>query len=244
MAWVEGTVTARTVWAEGLFTLRVDAAVEPFAPGQWLNLGLTIDGELVKRSYSVASAPGRPLEFYVVRVDAGALTPRLDALGVGDTLQVQSTPQGFFTLDFVPDARDLWLVATGTGLGPYLSMLRSGILWDRFERVIMVHGVRRVSHLGYREELEALADARDPFHYLPMVSREDDERALRGRIPANLTNGHLERAAGVTIDPAQSHILLCGNPDMIRDTMDVLAGRGLRKHRVRKPGHISTETYW
>lgn len=244
MAWLDGTVVARTDWADGLFTLRVDAEIEPFAPGQWLNLGMRIDGELVKRSYSIASAPGLPLEFYLVRVEGGLLTPRLDALRVGEGLLVQTEPQGFFTLDELPKAEDLWLLATGTGLGPYLSMLRSGWLWKRFGRVLLVHGVRCVDHLGYREELEGVEQARPDFRYVPVLSRQDDERALRGRIPALLEDGRLEKAARATIDPERSHVLLCGNPDMIRDTSATLAERGLRKHRRRKPGHITTEKYW
>ncbi len=244
MPWVDGKVVARTEWAEGLVTLRVDAPAIDFAPGQWLNLGLTLHGELVKRSYSIASAPGLPLELYLVVVEGGALSPHLCALDVGDALLVQTDAQGFFTLDHVPDARDLWLLATGTGLGPYISMIRSGRLWSRFERVVLVHGARHVDQLGYRDELEGIAERRAGFTYVPMVSRQDDERALRGRIPANLDNGRLEKAAGLSLRPELSHVLLCGNPDMIRDTTDALAARGLRKHRTRKPGHISTEKYW
>lgn len=123
-------------------------------------------------------------------------------------------------------------------------MIRSGRLWSRFERVVLVHGARHVDQLGYRDELEGIAERRAGFTYVPMVSRQDDERALRGRIPANLDNGRLEKAAGLSLRPELSHVLLCGNPDMIRDTTDALAARGLRKHRTRKPGHISTEKYW
>ena len=198
----------------------------------------------VRRPYSIASAPGLPLEFYLVVVSEGALSPSLHALGVGDAIGVQSDARGFFTLEHVPEVRDLWLLATGTGLGPYVSMIRSGQLWDRFERVVLVHGARRANHLGYREELEGVAARRSGFVYVPVISRQDDERALRGRIPANIDNGHLEKAAGVELDPAHSHVLVCGNPDMVADTTTALATRGLRKHRSRKPGHISTEKYW
>lgn len=244
MPWSDGKIVARTDWAEGLVTLRIEGPPVDFAPGQWLNLGLTIGGERVKRSYSIASAPGLPLEFYLVVVEGGALSPHLCALGVGDEIAVQTDAQGFFTLDHVPDARDLWLLATGTGLGPYVSMIRSGQLWGRFERVVLVHGARRVEQLGYREELEGIAERRPGFAYLPIVSREDDERALRGRIPGNIDEGRLEKAAGLELSPDRSHVLLCGNPDMIRDTTETLVRRGLRKHRTRKPGHISTEKYW
>jgi ferredoxin/flavodoxin---NADP+ reductase len=244
VAWIHGEVLARRDWADGLFTLRIAADIGPFLPGQWLNIALEIGGDLVKRPYSIASAPGLPLEVYLVRVDDGALTPMLDRLGVGDTLQVSSDPAGFFTLEHVPEARHLWLLATGTGLGPFLSMLRSGQLWTRHERVVLVHGARLSSQLGYREELEAMAETRSGFRYLPVVSRESDELALAGRIPANVDNGHLEAAAELQLNPADSHVLICGNPAMIRDTVESLGQRGLRKHRTRAPGHITTEKYW
>src|SRR4030095_8633926 len=98
---------------------------------------------------SLASVPGDPLEFFLVRVAGGALTPSLLSLDVGDTLFVDDKPRGFFTIEYVPRCRDGWLVSTGTGLAPFLSMLRSKRVWQRFERVVVVHGVRLNAHLAY-----------------------------------------------------------------------------------------------
>src|SRR4051812_11946435 len=136
---VEGRVAARRDWAPGLITLTVDAQIEPFTPGQFANLGLESGAELTRRSYSIASAPGAPLEFYLKEVPAGVLTPKLTRLEVGARVLVERKPQGFFTLAYVPPCRDLWLVATGTGLGPFIAMLRSPEVWQRFERVSVVH---------------------------------------------------------------------------------------------------------
>jgi ferredoxin--NADP+ reductase len=241
MTFAEARVLARTDWAEGLWTVRLDAEVS-FRPGQFVNLALELDGEMVRRAYSLASPPGRPPEFYLVRVPSGRFTTRLYERRIGDTVLCEREAHGFFTLEHVPPARDAWLLATGTGLGPFLSMLRSGEPFARFENVVLVHGVRCAAHLGHREELAALADARPRFRYLPVLSREESE--LTGRIPQLALDGRLERAAGRELDPAQSHVLLCGNPDMIRDATAALEQRGLRKHRKREPGHITTERYW
>lgn len=246
MAWVSAKVSERIEWAKGLITLRLDTVVTPFVPGQFVNLALDIGADRIKRSYSVASAPGQPSEFYLALVPGGALTPALFERGPGQEVWLDDRPLGFFTLDHVPPARHLWLLATGTGLGPFLSMLRSPTVWERFERIALVHGVRQVSHLGYGVELSAYARERPgQFAYLPLISREAPPLGgLAGRLPPLIASGELERELGLTLSPADSHVLLCGNPAMISDVQQVLGERGLVKHRPRKPGHISFESYW
>ena len=241
----QGRVAARRDWAPGLITLTVEAAIEPFVAGQFVNLGLEVDGEFVRRSYSIASAPGLPLEFYLKEVPGGSLTPRLTRLEPGAELWVERKPQGFFTLAYVPQCRDLWLVATGTGLGPFMAMLRAGEIWQRFERVSVVHGARSATHLAYAEELTGLAAAHPGrLMYTPLVSGGSPGPALPGRVTTAFADGSLEARAGVPLDPERSHLMLCGNPDMILEVTALLALRGLRKHRVRTPGHISAEKYW
>ncbi len=246
MSWTESRILQRRVWAEGLITLRLDAQIEPFAAGQFVNLGLDIGGTLVRRSYSMASAPDAPLEFYLNLVEGGVLTPRLFEMPLGSGVEVQTTPQGFFTLAYVPPAKELWMVATGTGLGPFMSMLGTEEPWQRFERIVLVHGVRIAAHLGYGEELAELSRAHGGrLVRVPVVSREPDaEGVLHGRITRLFEQGELERAAGLTLSPERSHLMLCGNPGMIAETIDLLKHRGLRKHRMRAPGHISIEKYW
>jgi ferredoxin--NADP+ reductase len=245
VSFLECAVVGRTDWAEGLFSLTLDGQIDAFQPGQFVNLAIEQGGELVKRSYSIASAPGQPLEFYLVRVGGGALTPVLFDKRIGDTVLVEREPYGFFSLDHVPPARHLWMVATGTGLAPFLSMLRSGTPLERFERVVLVHGVRLGEQLAYRGELEALAAAsRGRLSYLPLVSRQTWPGALEGRVTDVLSDGRLEGAADLALTTSHSHVMLCGNPEMIRDMQSVLGERGLRKHRMRAPGHITVERYW
>jgi ferredoxin--NADP+ reductase len=244
--WSEGHVAARHDWAPGLFTLSVAADVEPFEPGQFVNLALDLGGTIERRSYSIASPPGAPLEFLVAEVKPGVLTPSLGALEPGQKLLVERKPQGFFTLKWVPAARHLWLVATGTGLGPFLSILRSPDVYARFERVVLVHGARDRDHLAYREELRALRAARGgQLEVAWLVSREGTgEGVLAGRVTSALADGSLERAVGLTLSAADSHVMLCGNPAMIEEMTTLLGERGMKKHRVRAPGHITIEKYW
>ena len=238
------TVINRQDWTPGLMTLRL-AARAAFRPGQFMNLGLHLPSGFVSRSYSLASAPDAPLEVLLARVGEGALTPALFELREGSTLELDPKPQGFFTFDYVPPHRELWLLATGTGLGPFLSMLRSGQAFERAERVLLVHGVRGAVELAHRQELEALCEARGKaFRYLPVLSREGAAGLPQGRLTTLLQTGELERYADTEIKPESAHFMLCGNPAMIDEVITLLGERGLRRHRQRTPGHITTEKYW
>ena len=210
-----------------------------------MNIGLHLPEGFVSRSYSLASAPGEELEVLLARVGEGALTPALFELAVGGRVSLDPKAQGFFTFDYVPPHRELWLVATGTGLGPFLSMLRSGVAFERAERVVLVHGAGGAAELAHRSELESLvAERRGAFRYVPALSREAAPGALPGRVTHLLASGELERHVGTPISAESSHFMLCGNPAMIEEVTTLLAERGLRKHRQRSPGHITTEKYW
>lgn len=241
--WSRARVLERTEWAPGLITLRL--GVEPmFEAGQFFNLGLYLEGEFTRRAYSAASAPGAPLEFFIAEVNDGEFSPALFALDEGQHVWVEDKPQGFFTLRYVPDAEELWLVATGTGLGPFIAMLRSGQLWERFRRVIVVHGVRDAAQLAYRTDLAAWREQR-PLGVVTCLSRASAvPPLLSGRVTQALVDGSLEAAAGTSISPERSHVMLCGNPEMLEEMSALLHARGLSKHRQRKPGHITTEKYW
>ncbi len=227
-------------------SLELEAITSPFVPGQFVNLGLDLGGSRIKRSYSLASAPGQPSEVYLALVPEGALTPALFERGAGDSVWLDDRALGFFTLEHVPPAERVWLLATGTGIGPFLAMLRSPTLWQRFTRIVLVHGVRYVSHLGYADELARLArEHAGQLDYLPVVTRDAaPSGALSGRLPGLIESGELERRLGLSFDASRDHVLLCGNPAMITEAQAVLAARGLEKHRPRKPGHVTIESYW
>jgi ferredoxin--NADP+ reductase len=216
-----------------------------FRPGQFMNLGLYLPSGFVSRSYSLASAPGEPLEVLLARVGQGELTPALFELQEGASIVVDTKAQGFFSFDFVPPHRELWMLATGTGLGPFLSMLRSGVAFERAERVVLAHGARGPAELAHRRELEELVAARaGAFSYVPVLSREPEPGLLAGRLTQVLPNGELEARTELKLDASRSHVLLCGNPAMIDEVTAQLTERGLRRHRQRAPGHITTEKYW
>ncbi len=148
--WVTGKVTKVQNWTDALFSLTVHAPVLPFTAGQFTKLGLEIDGERVQRAYSYVNSPDNPdLEFYLVTVPDGKLSPRLAALKPGDEVQVVSEAAGFFVLDEVPDCETLWMLATGTAIGPYLSILQLGKDLDRFKNLVLVHAARYAADLSY-----------------------------------------------------------------------------------------------
>lgn len=243
--WLQARVIANHAWTDRLYSLRFEAAMPSFKPGQFIRVAMDIDGERVGRPYSLVNAPGEPVgEIYYNPVPEGPLSPRLAQLQPGDEFWVSDSANGFLTLDEVPACRHLWLMATGTGVGPFIAMLSDDAAWQRFEHVMLVHSVRHVAELGYRERLEALA-AKHPqrFHYLPTVTREVQPGMLHRRIPQLITDGDLEEAAGVAITPEDSHVMLCGSNDMITDTMAILGERGMQRHRRKEPGHISMEKY-
>lgn len=245
-AWTHGKIVEHKRWNEKLHTLYIDAAIEPHQAGQFVKIGLNICGEIISRPYSLVNAPSHPpLEIYYIHVPGGLLTTRLIALEAGDEILVSPRAHGFMVLDEIPLARHLWLVATGTGVGPFLAILDDGKVWERFERVVLVYAVRTLRELSYQERIAGVAAAHaDRFSFIPFISRENLPFALPGRIPQAITDGALEGRAGIAITPQDSQFVLCGNPAMVEDVSQCLIGRGLKKHRRRDPGQVTIESYW
>ncbi len=222
----------------------------PFEPGQYTSLGrVEPDGTLVRRTYSIASSAHRRdrLEFFVVHVDDGEFTTWLGRQREGARLWLAPRASGAFTLEGVSRGHDVVFVATGTGVSPYLSMIRTYRRDPRWRRCVLIHGVRRAADLGYRVELEALARDDERFVYLPTVTREpegSDWTGLRGRVQEVLEPERFESLCGFAIDPRATHVFLCGNPAMVDDVEARLAARGFTHHRSRRPGTLHVEKYW
>jgi ferredoxin--NADP+ reductase len=243
-AWLEGRVVENRHWTEALFSLRVEGAPLDFAAGQFVRIALDIGGERVARPFSFVNPPQEPLhEFYGIVVPQGPLSPRLAELRAGDLLWVAGNPAGFLVLSELPDAQTLWLMSTGTGIAPFLSILRTEAPWRRFAEVVLVHAVRHARELVYQDLIGQIGK-RAAFRYVSFVSRETAPGALAGRIPAAVRDGRLEAAAGLALSAQTSQVMLCGNPDMLKDTSAALIERGMRKHRRRSPGHITVESFW
>ncbi len=238
---LNATVSERVDLAAGLFILRIvpDEGVADFLPGQSLQLGcITADG-LLTRPYSIASSPleRRYVEFYVSSVRGGSLSPYLMRVGVGDRIHVSAQASGTFTLASVPPDAGIILIGSGTGLGPFMSMVRTPFCLEGRPRLCVLHGVRHRADLGYHDELVALASRNSHFHYLAAVSRDAldfADPAVQGRRLEDLI-AHSACAP----DPAADHVFLCGNPQMIDHLAGVLTERGFRA-----PHNLSFEKYW
>lgn len=245
-SWLEGRVLENRHWTDALFSLRVEAPRLKFQAGQFVRIALDIDGERIARPFSFVNPPADAvLEFYGVIVPQGPLSPRLARLAAGDALHVATNPSGFLVLSEVPDAETLWLISTGTGIAPFLSILGDERLWQRYPSVVLVHAVRHAAELTYRERLDGLAQRMgERLRVVSMVSREAARGALEGRIPAAIRDGRLTAAAGRPLSTERAQVMLCGNPDMIRDASEALKELGMRKHRRRSPGQITVESFW
>ncbi|MHC5212266.1 MAG: ferredoxin--NADP reductase [Planctomycetota bacterium] len=226
-------------------------ALPDFEPGQYATLGLPDPdqaGGLLRRVYSIASPPGRDhLEFYIQLVKQGDFTKTLWPLVAGDPLFVSPSIAGSFTLEGVPPDSDVVLVATGTGLAPFASMVRHFLGGERWRRCIVMHGARTSRELGYRTAFERLA-AEDPtLTYLPTLTRQPEGEAWdgpRGRVQALLDGDAMLDRTGVALDPDRCHVFLCGNPAMIDDVEARLTTRGFRHHTAEVSGNLHFERYW
>ena len=205
---------------------------------------------LIRRAYSVASSPEERghLEFYITLIRSGALTPRLWVLNPGDPLWLGGKFSGLFTLDEVPDAGNIVLIATGTGLAPYMSMVRSFLLNESQRRVAVLHGARHSWDLGYRSELLTLQRLFENFDYVPTISRPDEEPlpwgGASGYVQELWRTGRIADLWGFPAEPGNTHVFLCGNPSMVEQAMKLLEAEGFREHTRPEPGQIHVEKYW
>jgi ferredoxin--NADP+ reductase len=243
---VEGKVVGIRQWTDRLFSIMVDAPVEPWQSGQFGKLVLEIGGEAIGRPYSYVNAPDeRPLEFYYITVEGGPLTERLVKLKPGDAIYLAPKAAGFLVLAELPQAENLWMLSTGTALGPFLSILKTPDPWARFRDVVLVHAVRSAAELTYRDQIDRLLAAHPGrLRYVPFVSREPTDFAIQARVPEAIRDGRLQAKAGVELSPAKSQVMICGNPDMVKDTTDTLIELGFKKNKRKDPGQITVENYW
>lgn len=242
--WCQATVINNHRWTEKLFSLTLSADIEQFVAGQFTKLALTVNDKRQAAAYSFVNAPDdNVLEFYLIEVPNGRLSPALMRLELGDTLEIAKQASGFFTLDDVPKSKQLWMLATGTAIGPYLSILQEQQVWRDYQTIVLVHAVRHQSDLSYQPLIKVLC--RNPqLRYVSIVSRESNAAGLTGRIPALIANGDLAKFANLSMSPVDSQFMICGNPEMVRDTSQVLLDKGYQRNRRSKPGHITIEQYW
>lgn len=237
-------------WTPTLFSFTMTRPAHfKFTAGQFARIGLKVGEELVVRAYSVVSSPfDETLEFFSIVVPDGAFTSNLQHLKVGDELYLEKIPYGYLTLTRYqqPLPHDLWLLATGTGLAPFLSMLQDFDTWSKYQKINLVYSVRTAAELAYVDRIQEIAEifgeGHIGFKFISIITR-DPSAQLHDRLPVLIENGELEKVAGIELSPATSHVMLCGNPEMVDDTKDALKRRGLTMNR-RGEGNIAVENYW
>ncbi len=247
------TLLEVTPLTPSLFTLRTtrDQGFR-FTAGQFARLGVTkADGSTVWRAYSMVSSPyDEFLKFFSIVVPGGEFTSELSRLQVGDSVLVDRQAFGYLTLDRFVDGRDLWLLSTGTGVAPFLSILQDFEVWEKFERIILVYSAREQKELAYQDLIhqlttrEHLAQHAHKFTYVPIVTREVIPGELHGRITTLIESGELEARVGAQLTAEHSRVMLCGNPQMIDDTRKLLKERNMQLSLTRRPGQVAVENYW
>lgn len=238
------TLTSRREVAPAVFDLLFTRPADwTFKAGQFARIGLPVeDAEPVFRAYSIAGSPEAPgLRFLVKAVEGGALSPRLTALNPGDEVLLDGEAQGNLLPERIPGGDEVWMLATGSGLAPFLAMTGDDKTLAPWKKRVLVIGART------REEVERLAawaqaQTKVPLTILAAASREEGE--LSGRIPALIESGALEAKAGCLLTPESSRLLLCGNPDFIRETRALMKARGIVSPRLGKPGQLLVESLW
>ncbi|MET0331619.1 MAG: ferredoxin--NADP reductase [Dyella sp.] len=238
-------------WNDSLFSFRTTR--DPgfrFESGHFVMIGLEVEGRPLMRAYSIASAHYEEhLEFFSIKVPDGPLTSRLQHLKPGDPLIVSRKPTGTLVLNDLKPGKHLYLLGTGTGLAPFMSIIRDPETYERFDKVVLAHGVRHVSDLAYADYLENelpqheyLGELiRDKLIYYPSVTR--DTFRNQGRITDAIADGLMAQTIGLPpLNPDTDRVMLCGSPAMLEDTCALLDGRGFQASpRTREPGDYVIE---
>jgi ferredoxin--NADP+ reductase len=251
--WREERVIGYWHWTPQLISFRTTR--DPgfrFVPGRYARLGLAEPGgDTVWRPFSMVSAASDDfLEFLVVLIEGGEFSRRFAALKIGDPVLMEKPSFGFLTLDQLAPGETLWMFASGSGLGPFLSILHDQLPWRSYKHLVLVHSVRYAADLAYREDIVAVRQAHASagigadLRYFPVVTREMAPRTLSARIPQLIEDGRLESAAGIPLDVATSRVMVCGNPDLAKEMRHLLTARGFATSRRGVPGQMAFEKYW
>lgn len=255
--------------APGLIILQVRPdgwELPEFEPGQYGVLGLPGSAarvelsdpeesapdpeKLIKRAYSIASSSKEKkyVELYITLIRSGALTPRIFGLNEGDRLFLGPKFKGVFRLDHAPEEANLVMISTGTGIAPYMSMIRSEFTTRPDRRFALLHGARHSWDLGYRAELETLDYYFEGFTYAPTISRPEEERegwnGYTGYVQELWKKGVAQKACGCDLTPDNTHIFLCGSPAMVEELVTFLADEGFKEHKKKDPGQVHVERFW
>lgn len=245
ITWLKGQVIARTEWHKTLISIKVATEKLNFIPGQFTIIGLEHNNTILHRPYSLVNTPEADLEIHLNLVQAGEFSPLLFQLQNGDDILISNRPSGLLTLDEVPDVPHLWLFATGTGIGPFISILKTQTSWQRFQKITVAYSVKTQADMAYLAFFRQLqTQYPDLFNFVPIITREIIAGTQHTRITELISSGELERLTGHAFNNTTSHVMLCGNANMLDDVTLLLEQRGLTKHSRREPGNIAIEKYY
>jgi len=237
-------------WTDKLFSFTTtrDSSLR-FSNGHFTMIGLRIDGKPLLRAYSIVSANYEEhLEFLSIKVQDGPLTSRLQHIQPGDSIVVGRKPTGTLLIDYLTPGKRLYLLSTGTGMAPFLSIVRDPETYEKFEQVVLVHGVREVNELAYHDYLtrdlpahEFLGEmATRQLMYYPTVTREAYKH--QGRVTTVIENGQLTNDLGLpALNAAEDRVMICGSPAMLRDLKTMMEVRGLKEGNTSTPGDFVIE---
>ncbi|XRX42633.1 MAG: ferredoxin--NADP reductase [Buchnera aphidicola (Eriosoma harunire)] len=246
--WLNGTVFKITKWTKFLFSIIIRAPIKPFSAGQFNQLAMiNTNGKTIQRAYSYVNSPNNcNLEFYITLIPQGTFTNYLYKLKPGDNILINKNSFGFFTIDNIHNCDILWMFASGTGIGPFLSILQEGTWVCKFKKIILIHSVKYVNDLTYISLINHFKKLyKNRFIFEAITSQEYTHRFLHGRITDFIHNNQLEIKIGYEIQPKTSHVMICGNPNMVKHMKLLLqTTKKLRKNLKKTPGQITTENYW
>ncbi|QJC33674.1 ferredoxin--NADP(+) reductase [Enterobacteriaceae endosymbiont of Donacia provostii] len=247
--WSIGKIKNIKYWTNNFFSIILKAKINNFFAGQFTKLALNINNKKIQRAYSYINPPkNQNYEFYISNIHKGNLTPYLYKLKINDEIMIAKNSLGNFTINNIQSCQNLWMLSTGTGIGPYLSILQDDICFQKFKKIILIHSIRYIENFNYLNLVQKIKRKyNDQFIIQIILTRKINinNSILYGYIPDLIKSGKIEHNIGIKIDTNNSHIMLCGNPNMIKQTRIFLEKyKNFSKNLINKKGNITYEQYW
>ncbi|CAL4324812.1 FAD-binding oxidoreductase [Buchnera aphidicola] len=247
--WIPAKIKEIKYWKKNLLNLVLKASINKFIAGQFSKILLKNSKKKIKiqRAYSFVNPPStNRIEFYITLIKKGKMSEELKILNKNTKIFITKNSFGFFTLNEIPSYQNLWMCSTGTAIGPYFSILQEKKDTERFSKIILIHSVRYFSDLKYLNVIKKLKKIyQKKLIVLITISREKKHGFFSERIPNLLLNKKIEKYTNLEMNYKNSHVMLCGNPNMVKDMFHILQKKKkMTKNLRKKPGNITRENYW